>query len=270
MTLDPRPFDLVGEPLLDDRAVEALARAVADAAVLTGETLSGAIRREAVAEVGEILEPVTRTEIATRDAVAFEVRSDDGTTIALVAFEPSEAIALADLFFGGPGTGAERTPTSMELQAITMQLPPILGPLLDVIGGAQGRPTTMCEAAMQDTPGEELVRLVTSMTIGETTIETEIYAPDPDQSPMANSSNEALVDLVGAMPISFDVELGDVVMTALDARELAVGDVVVFDQRIDDPATVRSGNRTFVRGELHVDESRRRLEVTDVLPGLST
>lgn len=261
---DVQPFDLIGEPKLDDHAVEALAVAVQEAAIVSAETVAGVTRRPSTLTIGDILEPVRARDLPS-EGVAVEIAMVGGAPLALLILTDENTVALADVFFGGPGNGADRRPAPIEVQAIVSSLPPIIEPVVAAVTASGGHEIQLRASDSVTAPSAELVRLDLAFDIDGVAIELAVFAPDPDKAGPATGTSSEMLQLAGEIPVQFDIDLGAVPMTAGEVQGLATGDIVIFDVGLDDEVTVRSGNRDFVRGSIEDSNGRRRLSVTEVL-----
>jgi flagellar motor switch protein FliM len=177
----------------------------------------------------------------------------------------SDAIAVADIFFGGPGTGADRRLAPIELTAITSSLPQVLQPIIEAVAPTAAHGVALVPASDSGIEAPDLVRLDLTFTIDEVEVAASIHVPDPDKSASVDGPSNDLLEIVSGMPLRFDVDLADVSMAASDVQELAEGDVILFDSPPDGDVTVRSGNREFLRGTINGSDGRRTLCVTQVL-----
>ncbi len=259
-----QPFDLIGEPKLDDDAVVALAVAVQEAAVLTAETLAGVTRRPATVSIGDLLEPVKARDLST-DGVACEISTIGGGPLAILLLNDENTVALADVFFGGPGSRAERRPAPIEVQAIVSSLPSVIEPVVAAVTSSGGHEIQMRASDSITAPAADLVRLDLSFDIDGVEIEAALFAPDPDRAGPAGGTSAEMLQLAAGIPVQFDVDLGSIPMLATEVQGLATGDIVIFDVGVDDEVTVRSGNREFLRGSVDDTAGRRMLSVTEVL-----
>lgn len=267
MEADIRAFSLVSERALDDRAVQELARGVAKAAVLGGEVLGAITRREATLSFGDLLVPIDGHAAESRSGVRFTitVEGDPDVTLAVLHTSESSAVALADVFFGGPGSGAERQITEIESQAISTSMGGVVAPVVAVLSGLEGCQIELHPVRDASLPAPKLVELTLQLQIGETTIDAALFAPDPDGARVDLSSRDAMAETVKDMPVDVDIELASVEMAAVDVQALADGDVIVFDSAPDDDAVARSGTQDLLRGRIGEESGRRFLEVTEVL-----
>lgn len=259
-----QPFDLIGEPKLDDDAVVALAVAVQEAAVLTAETLAGVTRRPATVTIGDLLEPVKARDLPS-EGVACEISTVGGSPLAILLLSDENTVAIADVFFGGPGSGAERRPAPIEVQAIVSSLPPVIEPVVAAVTSSGGHEIQMRASDEITAPAADLVRLDLSFDIDGVEIQAALFAPDPDRAGPTGGTSAEMLQLAAGIPVQFDVDLGSIPMQAGEVQGLATGDIVIFDVGLDDEVTVRSGNREFVRGSIDESAGRRMLSVTEVL-----
>ncbi len=262
-----RAFNLISEKALDDRAVEELARSVAFAAVLGGESLAALTRRECELSFGDLLEPI-EPEVATeRSGIRFSVcLADDPDVVIGVLFAATpSAVALADIFFGGPGEGADRRLTDIEARAISTSMPGIISPVLSVLTGREKCDVVLSPVKDAPLPGSDLVELSMQLTIGSISVDASLFAPNPDGATGDTSARDKMAATVQDMPVPVDIDLASVNMAAAEVQALADGDVIVFDAPTDTEAIARSGDRQLLRGRIGEDEGRRFLEVTEVL-----
>lgn len=267
MELDIRAFNLISEKALDDRAVEELAYAVAHAGTLGGEALGATTRRESELTFGDLLEPVDLAAVRSEPGARFLVTLASDPDVVLGVFFASEtfAVALADLFFGGPGEGAERRLTDIEAQAISSLAGGAIAPVVGVLSGREGCHVALhpVKEAELDTPA--IVKLSMQMTVGGSVIEAALFAPDPDGSSVDGTSRDAMTAKVRTMPVEIDIDLARVEMAAAEVQALAEGDVIVFDVSQDTEVTARTGSEELLRGRVSETGGRRLLEVTQVL-----
>jgi hypothetical protein len=262
-----RTFDLMAEPVLDDRAVEELANAVGYAAVLGGEALGALTRRESELTFGDLLQPLGAEDARTRNGVRFTVTlTDDSDSVLAVMFATeSAATGLADLFFGGPGEGAERRLTQIEARSVTASLGGVIAPVVAVLTGREGCKVQLKLVKQADLPAADLVELSFQVTVGDTTIDAALFVENPDGSIAGTEFRDAIAKTVQDMPVAVNIDLAHVQMAAAEVQALSDGDVVVFDATPDDDAIVRAGSRELLRGRLGERSGRRFLEVTEVL-----
>lgn len=261
---DVQPFDLIGEPKLDDHAVEALAVAVQEAAIVSAETIAGVTRRPSTLTIGDILEPVRARDLSST-GVAVEVSTVGGPPLALLVLSDENTVALADVFFGGPGNGADRRPAPIEVQAIVSSLAPIIEPVVAAVTISGGHELQLRASDDVTAPSADLVRLDLAFDIDGVAIEVALFAPDPDKAGPATGTSSEMLRVAGEIPVQFDVDLGAVPMSAGEVQGLATGDIVIFDVGLDDEVTLRSGNRDFLRGSIDDSSGRRTLSITEVL-----
>jgi hypothetical protein len=264
-----RAFNLVSEKALDDRAVEELARSVAFAAVLGGEALGALTRRESELSFGDLLEPIETETARSRPGIRFSVAlADDPEMILGVLFaSTTSAVALADVFFGGPGEGGERRLTDIEARAISTSIAGIIAPVLGVLSGREKCQAVLTYVKDAPLPAADLVELSMKLTVGEVSVEAALFAPNPDVMTGDYSARDQMAQTVKNMHVPVDIDLASVQMAAGDVQALADGDVIVFDAAPDDEAVARSGERDLLRGRIGESSGRRFLEVTEVLVG---
>ena len=259
-----RPVDLLAAPALDERAVKELARAMRAAVAEASETLGAITRRQSDLRLSDILEPAVRAELDELTGTMFAVRSS-GTTLGVLHIEDEQAVALADLFLGGPGSGEDRPVADIEVAVIAHAMPAILTPIV-----ATATFTTIDGLAMEsdkDLAGlaQYLVRSDITITIGAAEITGALFVRDPDRAGPVSSGQEPVVTRGAAtMPLSLDIELATVEMPAADVGTLAVGDVVIFDVPSDAPVTARYDDKALFEGRIEIRDDRRLLEVTGV------
>ena len=262
-----RTFDLMAEPVLDDRAVEELAKAVAHAAVLGGEALGALTRRESELTFGDLLQPLGTEEARTRNGVRFSVTlADDSCTVLAVMFaSESAATGLADLFFGGPGEGAERRLTQIEGRSVTSSFGGVIAPVIAGLTGREGCQLQLEMVNQAELPGTDLVELSLQVTVDGRTMDAALFVENPDGSISGTDFRDAIAETVQDMPVSVDIDLARVQMSASEIQALSDGDVVVFDATPEDDATIRAGSRELLRGRVGERSGHRFLEVTEVL-----
>ena len=262
-----RAFNLVSEPMLDDQAVAELAQAVSFASILGSEALAALTRRESELSFGDLLEPLTPTMAHSRAGIRFEIRLGEDHDVVLGVLFASEAaaVALADVFFGGPGEGVARRLTDIEAHAVSSSIGGVIAPVIGVVTGRERCSVHLQHVKSATLPSDTLVELVTTLIVGGTAIEVSLFVPNPDGTTVDGSSREHMVQRVSEMPVDVEIDLAQVQMGALDVQALSDGDVVVFDAAPDSEATVRSGSTDLLRGRVAEREGRRFLEVTEVL-----
>lgn len=258
------PVDLLAAPALDERAVKEFARAMRAAVSEATEILGGTTRRQCELTLSDILEPAHRAELDELTGTTFALRSA-GTTLGVLHVDEEQAIALADLFLGGPGVGDDRPVADIELAVIGRAMPAILAP---IVGTATFSSIDSLEVQSdKDLAGVAayLVRSDLSITIGKAEITGALYVRDPDRAGPVSGGQEPVVTRSAAtMPLSIDIELATVEMPAAEIGTLAVGDVVIFDVPSDAPVTARYDDKALFEGRVRVQNDRRLLEVTGV------
>lgn len=269
MAAEIRAFNLISEKALDDRAVEELARSVSFAAILGGEALGALTRRESELTFGDLLPPIEPETARNRAGIRFSVVSADDPEMVLAVFLASTeaAVALADVFFGGPGEGSERRLTDIEARAISSSLAGVISPVVGVLAGRENCRVALTHDRDAPLPSAELVELSMSVTVGSVSIEAALFAPNPDGAVGESSSRDHMAQNVKDMPVPVDIDLACVQMAAADVQALADGDVIVFDAAPDSEAVARSGDRELLRGRVGEASGRHFLEVTEVLVG---
>lgn len=267
MDAEIRAFSLISEKALDDRAVEELARAISFAASLGGEALGALTRRECSLNFGDLLEPIEPDVARARSGVRFSVTlADDADTVLAVLFmSEAAAVAIADVFFGGPGEGVERRLTDIEAQAVTSSMPGVIAPAVSVLSGLEGCTVAIEYVKSAPLPSSSLVELSMQLVVGTAEIEAALFAPDPDGSGVDLTARDAMAETVKDMPVDIEIELASVQMAAVDVQSLSDGDVIVFDAAPDGEALARSGDQELLRGRVSEDAGRRFLEVSEVL-----
>jgi len=237
------------------------------AATLGGEVLASLTRRECELTFGDLLDPIEPEVATSRDGARFSVTlADDPEMVLAVLFlSESEAIALADVFFGGPGEGAERRLTDIEAQAIVSSMSGVIAPVISVLSGLEGCRLDIEYVKKAPLSSATLVELSMQIAVGSGTIDAAVFAPDPDGAGVDLSSRDAMADKVKDMPVDVDIDLATVQMAAVDVQALADGDVIVFDAAPDALAVARSGEQELLRGRLGEEAGRRFLEVTEIL-----
>ncbi len=269
MAAEIRAFNLVSEKALDDRAVEELARSVAFAAVIGGESLGALTRRESALTFGDLLAPIEPETAGSRPGIRFSlaVTGDPGAILGVLFVSTASAVALADLFFGGPGEGIERRLTDIEARAISTSLNGIIAPVLGVLTGREKCDVVLTHVKDAPLPGSDLVELSMQLTVGAVTVEAALFAPNPDGVSGDSSARDKMAETVKDMPVPVEIDLASVQMAAGEVQALADGDVIVFDAAPDSEAVARSGERELLRGRIGEEAGRRFLEVTEVLVG---
>lgn len=267
MDAEIRAFSLISEKALDDRAVEELARSISYSASLGGEALGSLTRREAELSFGDLLEPIEPDVATSRSGVRFSVTlaDDPGMVLAVLFLSEAAAVALADVFFGGPGEGVERRLTDIEAQAVTSSMANVIAPVVAVLSGLEGCRVSLEHVKAAPLPSASLVELAMRFVVGSAEIEAALFAPDPDGSGVDLTSRDAMAETVKGMPVDVEIELASVQMAALEVQALSDGDVIVFDAAPDSEALARSGDQELLRGRVGEDAGRRFLEVTEVL-----
>jgi len=264
-----RAFNLISDKALDDRAVEELAHAVSFAAVLGGEALGALTRRESQMLFGDLLEPIEAHAARSRAGVRFSValHNDPEEILGVLFATIPSAVALADVFFGGPGEGTDRRLTNIEARAISDSLASVLGPVVSVLNAREKCQVTLTHLKDAPLPGSDLVELSMQLTVGEVSIDASLFAPNPDGAvgDDDSSSREQMAETIKDMPVPVDIDLASVQMAAGEVQALANGDVIVFDASPDNEAIARSGERDLLRGRVGESSGRRFLEVTEVL-----
>ena len=260
-----QPVDLLAAPALDERAVQEFARAMRAAVAESTEILGGTTRRESELTLSDILEPAVRAELDELFGTLLALRAG-GATLGVLHLDDAQTIALADLFLGGPGAGADRPPADIELAVIAATIPSILSP---IVGTATFTPIDGMNAiADKDLPGlaNYLVRSDITISIGNSQITGALYVRDPDRAgPAVGSGQEPVVTSSAAtMPLSLDIELASVEMPAVEIGTLAVGDVVIFDVPADAPVIARHDDKALFEGRVQLHNDRRLMEVTGV------
>ncbi len=269
MAAEIRAFNLISDKALDDRAVEELAHAVAFAAVLGGEALGALTRRESELSFGDLLPPIEPETARNRAGIRFSVvAAEDPEVVLGVLFATTgSAVALADVFFGGPGEGTERRLTDIEARAISTSLAGVVSPVVGVLTGREKCHVVLSYDKDAPLPGVDLVELSMNLTIGSVSVEASLFAPNPDGVVGDSSARDQMAHNVKDMPVPVDIDLACVQMAAADVQALADGDVIVFDAAPDSEAVARSGDRDLLRGRVAESSGRRFLEVTEVLVG---
>lgn len=267
MAPELRAFSLVSERALDDRAVEEFARSVAYSATLGGEALGAITRRESTLNFGDLLAPIDHKSAQNRAGVRFAISlAEDAEAVLGVLFATQEsAVALADVFFGGPGQGEERRLTDIEARAISTSMDGVLAPVLAVFSGLEGCTISLEAVREAPLPSGNLVELSLQIAIGDVSIDASVFAPDPDGARVDLTSRDTMTQTVKDMPVDVDIDLASVQMAAVDVQALADGDVIVFDAAPDAEAVARSGSQDLLRGRLGEKSGRRFLEVTEIL-----
>lgn len=262
-----RVFSLISETTLDDRAVEELAYGVANSGTLGGEALGALTRRESALIFGDLLEPIEPTTARERAGVRFSMTLADDPETVLGVFIISQkcAVALADLFFGGPGEGTERRLTEIEGQAITSLAGGVIAPVVGVLSGREGCHIALHQMKDAPLPSSNIVELAMTMSVGAASIDASLLVPDPDGGRIDASSREAMEAKVKDMPVDVEIDLASVEMAASEVQSLAAGDVIVFDSPQDSEAIARTGSQDLLRGRVADRGGRRILEVTEML-----
>ena len=263
-----RTFDLVSTPVLDDRAVQELAQAMLEAAQSASEALGGVTRRMSTLELADTLDPIGRSAVVDQSGARFMVLDplDGDSVLGLLHLTEGDATALADLFLGGPGRGAERRLTRIESMAITQLVGEIVAPIAAAATHRSLGAVRITETNDPEGLEEHLVRVGITVQVGSESIPGSLYVADPDKAGVSGGAEarKLVTSNVATMPIQLDIDLAAVNMPAADIHTLATGDVILFDVPTNAVATARHGRHRLLDGRVTDAEGRRFLEVTQV------
>ena len=155
---------------------------------------------------------------------------------ALLVADPSSAIALADVFLGGPGAPEDRAVTALELSLLTRQVVPTLRPLADALAphGVTGFETGPASAEPLPSGYGEVVAVPLQLTLPSEHVATltlclpakSLLPSDPGPTTPVPSPTAA--ETLSDVPVEVAVRMGAAVVPAADLDGLQPGDVVAL------------------------------------------
>ena len=248
--------------------MQELAQSLRDAGQESSEALGAVTRRESAVELGDTLDPVSRSVAIDEPGARFLVVDplDADSVVGLLHLTDESAVALADLFLGGPGTGVERRLTEIETHGISRLTADVVAPIVAAATYRTLGPVRLIETSEPSGLEEFLVRVGLSLTVGSHSINASLFVADPDKVGVSGGAEarKMVTASVATMPIELEIDLAAVNMPASDVQSLATGDVIVFDVPTNAPATARHGRHRLLDGRVSNADGRRLFEVTQV------
>lgn len=222
------------EPLPLPAAAAPLSTAVVEAAPRIGLLLKMASAQSASVTCPG-LRRVALVEVAGPQTVWAPLRTGLPDAALLLA-DRSSAIAVADLFLGGPGTAEDRAVTALELSLLTRQVVPTLRPLADALAphGVTGFDTGAATADPLPSGYGEVVAVPLQLALPSDYVATLTLClpaksllpsePGPTMPVPSPTAAETLSDV----PVEVAVRMGAAVVPAADLDGLQPGDVVAL------------------------------------------
>lgn len=277
---DPAPDGATAAPAGDDRydfSRVAPPTALRDHVAGAGEV--------AASRAGRLIATVLRRDVgATCDSVTGTTPADvlDGATpFTLVAggldlllgIPSAQVVALADALAGGPGVGADRAPTDLEVGLAARFLGQVLTPLADLVGADEG-PRSVIGGGPEHLDGDDrLVGLTLRFTVDDLTMEVRAGLDPAVAGPLAPTTHErapAAVDprltaRLGEVDVGVTICFAPLTVAAADLEDLQPGDVLRLDHRLHDPLVGFVGEQPVVVGRPGRCRHNLAFEVLDLL-----
>ena len=255
------------EPLPLPAAAAGLSSAVVAAAPRVGLLLKMSSGQHATVSCPG-LRRVALVEVTGPDTVWAPLRTGLPDAALLVA-DPSSAIALADVFLGGPGAPEQRAVTALELSLLTRQVAPTLRPIADALA-AHGVTGLDCgPATTEPLPtgyGEVVaVPLQAELPSGHTASLTlclpakSLLPSDP--GPTTPEPSPVAADTLSDVPVEVAVRMGAAVVPAADLDGLQPGDVVALPADAAQTLVGLLGELPLFSAELGRRDTRRAVLV---------
>lgn len=237
-SIDPPAHDFSQPSPLSEEAIKGLSAALERSRDDAGDTLGAITRRPSTVETGELLEPIDLALARAQNITLFAVAGADqgiADSHALIALEERDAVAVTDLFIGGPGLGTDRILTEIEVAVLSTELPAIVAPLINAVmfdDELDSSTLHVVEIGDELPISNRLVRLGVRLTVDGRSIDIALLIPDPDtaetSTPKPFSRSELAVAVAG-VEVELVVNLGEVAIAGYELEQLAPGDVIRLD-----------------------------------------
>ncbi|MEE9415082.1 MAG: FliM/FliN family flagellar motor switch protein [Acidimicrobiales bacterium] len=266
---DARAHDFSQPSPLSDEAIKGLSTALERSRGDAADILGAITRRPSTIETGELLEPIDLALARAQNITLFAVTGADqgiAESHALIALEERDAVAVTDLFIGGPGVGADRPLTEIEVAVLSTELPAIVAPLINAVMFDEQLDSSKLLVVEVGDPlptNNRLVRLGVRLTVAERSIDIALLIPDPDAVAEAAPkpfSRAELADAVAAVEVELVVNLGEVAVAGYELEQLALGDVIRLDHSASDRVVAEVDGIAVLEG--HVGDNHGRLALS--------
>lgn len=238
-----------------------------------GLLLGSLVRRDATATLVAI-ERVTAADLPRAGHTWFVVEhaGPGGRTGPGALVLPDELVVrLAEVLMGGPGLGADRSPTRLEASLVANRLRVALAP---VVAGLEetGLGGIHLVPADGDTPpcAPDLLRAVIELVVGGVEGSMELALPaalvgGAGQDRSVPEPHPTVADALERVPLTVAIRFEPVELAATDVDGLAVGDVIRLDHPVGRPLVGELDGRAVLRVRPGRRGRRLAVEVEEVL-----